>query len=222
MRVALARAVVTRPKVRLFDEPLSNLDAQLRERMRDELRAIQLKFGITSLYVTHDQSEAMAISDRVVVMRNGMIEQDDAPPVIYARPKTEFVARFMGCANILSAPVVRREGNEVGPAIAGETVAAPLGGGDYHPGDTVRCVLRPEHARLDASGSRSRSGASSIRAATSNISSISTGRNAPSWTISITGAASWPWAERSTSRSRGAPLWIIGPASDEAQSDKAA
>ena len=73
-RVALARAVVTQPKVLLFDEPLSNLDAQLRERMRDELRAIQLRLGITSLYVTHDQSEAMAISDRVVVMRNGVIE----------------------------------------------------------------------------------------------------------------------------------------------------
>ena len=221
-RVALARAVVTRPKVLLFDEPLSNLDAQLRERMRDELRAIQLRFGITSLYVTHDQSEAMAISDRVVVMRNGVIEQDDAPPAIYARPKTEFVARFMGRANILSAPVVRRESGEVGLAIAGETIAAPLSGGDYRPGDRVRCVLRPEHARLEASGAPL-----TVRRVVYQGSHVEylvvidgqdctvldnlyhrNGIAAVGETIHVSLA--------------GAPLWIIGPASDEAQADKAA
>jgi len=100
-RVALARAVVTQPQVLLFDEPLSNLDAKLREYMRDELRKIQQEIGITSLYVTHDQSEAMAISDRVVIMRAGRIEQQGDNREIYSNPMNSFVANFMGKANFV-------------------------------------------------------------------------------------------------------------------------
>ena len=100
-RVALARAVVIEPSVLLFDEPLSNLDAKLRESMRDELRALQQRLGITSLYVTHDQSEAMAISDRIAVMNQGAIEQLDSPTEIYDNPHSRFVAGFIGEMNFL-------------------------------------------------------------------------------------------------------------------------
>ena len=152
-RVALARAVVTQPKVLLFDEPLSNLDAQLRERMRDELRAIQLRLGITSLYVTHDQSEAMAISDRVVVMRNGAIEQDDTPLNVYSRPGTGFVAEFMGKANILEGKVETVDDETVRVRVA-STIAFAIarGGRAFRPGQAVRCVVRPEHVRVDPEG----------------------------------------------------------------------
>ncbi|MFT3876642.1 MAG: ABC transporter ATP-binding protein [Propioniciclava sp.] len=100
-RVALARAMVMRPKVLLFDEPLSNLDAKLRVQMRTEIRSLQQRLGITALYVTHDQDEAMSLSDRIVVMNKGKIEQCGTPDEIYRRPATVFVADFIGSANFL-------------------------------------------------------------------------------------------------------------------------
>ena len=107
-RVALARALVMRPKVLLFDEPLSNLDAKLRVQMRNEIRRLQKRLGITSIFVTHDQDEAMTLSDRVVVMNRGRIEQIDAPEIVYRRPASVFVADFIGRANFLDATVVAR------------------------------------------------------------------------------------------------------------------
>lgn len=104
-RVALARAIVMEPSVLLFDEPLSNLDAKLRVYMRSEIRRIQKEVGITSIYVTHDQSEAMSMSDRVVVMNKGIIEQVGTPNEIYNKPATEFVADFIGVANILDCKI---------------------------------------------------------------------------------------------------------------------
>ena len=104
-RVALARAIAFSPDVLLFDEPLSNLDAKLRAEMRVELRALQHRLGVTSLYVTHDQEEALAISDRVVVMNVGGIEQLGTPEDIYNRPKTRFVADFVGSANLIAGRV---------------------------------------------------------------------------------------------------------------------
>jgi len=101
-RVALARAIAFSPTVLLFDEPLSNLDAKLRAEMRVELRALQRRLGVTSLYVTHDQEEALAISDRVIVMNVGGIEQIGTPEDIYDRPKTRFVADFVGSANLIA------------------------------------------------------------------------------------------------------------------------
>ena len=101
-RVALARAMVIRPRLLLLDEPLSNLDAALRLEMRAELRRLQRALRITMLYVTHDQDEALALSDRVVVMREGRIEQDAAPAALFMRPATAFVARFMGYENLLA------------------------------------------------------------------------------------------------------------------------
>ena len=108
-RVALARAVVTRPDILLFDEPLSNLDAKLRERLRIEIRELQRRLAITTIYVTHDQAEALVISDRIVVMNNGRIEQMGDPLQIYRAPGTPFTAEFIGQANILDAKVASIE-----------------------------------------------------------------------------------------------------------------
>ncbi len=110
-RVALARAIVVEPEVLLLDEPLSNLDANLREEMRFEIRRLHDEFKITTVYVTHDQSEAMVTSDRIVVMNKGRIEQIDAPHVLYARPKSRFVAGFIGRTNFLEGT---RRGGDVG------------------------------------------------------------------------------------------------------------
>jgi iron(III) transport system ATP-binding protein len=109
-RVALARAIVVEPEVLLLDEPLSNLDANLREEMRFEIRRLHDEFKITTVYVTHDQSEAMVTSDRIVVMNKGRIEQIDAPHVLYGRPKSRFVAGFIGRTNFLAGA---RQGGEV-------------------------------------------------------------------------------------------------------------
>jgi len=109
-RVALARAIVVEPEVLLLDEPLSNLDANLREEMRFEIRRLHDEFKITTVYVTHDQSEAMVTSDRIVVMNKGRIEQVDAPHVLYARPKSRFVAGFIGRTNFLEGA---RQGSDV-------------------------------------------------------------------------------------------------------------
>jgi len=120
-RVALARAIVVKPQVLLLDEPLSNLDANLREEMRFEIRRLHDEFRITTVYVTHDQSEAMATSDRIAVMNAGRIEQVDAPHVLYTRPRTRFVAGFIGRTNLLKAEL--RDG-EVG--FGGVSVPAGL------------------------------------------------------------------------------------------------
>lgn len=101
-RVAIARALVVEPKILLLDEPLSNLDAKLRLKMRVEIRQLQQKLGITTIFVTHDQEECFSISDKVAVMNNGIIEQYDTPEVIYSAPKTEFVARFVGFENFFT------------------------------------------------------------------------------------------------------------------------
>ena len=110
-RVALARALVMEPEVMLLDEPLSNLDAKLREEMRFEINELQRKLGITIVYVTHDQSEAMAMSDRIVVMGNGRIHQIGSPWEIYKKPANAFVAEFIGLANFLEFDDINANGN---------------------------------------------------------------------------------------------------------------
>lgn len=109
-RVALGRALAVRPFVILFDEPLSNLDAKLREQVRFEIRKIQREFALTAIYVTHDQSEALAMSDRIFVMNGGRLEQAGAPEAIYRFPRTRFVADFIGSANVLDAQVLGEKG----------------------------------------------------------------------------------------------------------------
>jgi iron(III) transport system ATP-binding protein len=145
-RVALARALVMEPKVLLMDEPLSNLDAKLREQMRTEIRRIQQQLGITSVYVTHDQIEAMTLSDRIVVMNEGVIEQIGTPTELYRHPRTRFVAGFIGRANFVPG-VVKAVGAErdavVVEALKQEIVVA--GVQDHHTaGEEVTLIIRPE------------------------------------------------------------------------------
>ena len=144
-RVALARAIVIKPAVLLLDEPLGALDKMLREEMQLELRSLQQRLGITAVFVTHDQEEALTLSDRVAVMRNGVIEQTGAPREIYDRPRTEFVAGFLGASNFLGGTVVTREG-------ATAIVETPAGHAtvlaDASVGQKVRIVVRPERLRI--------------------------------------------------------------------------
>ena len=110
-RVAVARAIVLKPKVLLFDEPLSNLDAKLRRQVREDIREIQQKLGVTTIYVTHDQEEALAISDKVIVMNNAVIAQEGSPKDLYNNPKNKFVANFIGDANVVNAEIENKEDN---------------------------------------------------------------------------------------------------------------
>jgi iron(III) transport system ATP-binding protein len=148
-RVALARAIVYEPRVILFDEPLSNLDAKLREQMRVELVRLQKEVGITSIYVTHDQSEALVMSDRVVVMNNGVIQQIGNPQTIYAHPANTFVANFIGVANLMQGVLLGRSGGLCDIEIALGEGRAPLrlqaaGGDGAKTGDKITLSLRPE------------------------------------------------------------------------------
>ncbi len=143
-RVALARAVVFQPEVLLFDEPLSNLDAKLRVEMREQIRALQKRIGITTVYVTHDQEEAMAISDRIAVMDRGEIVQQGSAHQLYYRPASEFVARFIGRTNILPGRIVSAAEIE----IEGLRIALATG---RAVGETVQLVVRPEMIELGPS-----------------------------------------------------------------------
>ncbi|MFF5176455.1 ABC transporter ATP-binding protein [Micromonospora sp. NPDC000316] len=149
-RVALARALVIRPRTLLLDEPLSNLDAKLREETRTEIRRIQRDSGLTSLYVTHDQAEAMSMSDRIAVMQSGRVQQVGAPHEIYYRPANAFVARFIGRSNVLSLPVVGAGETRVTVRLPGGAtvdVGAAAGHG-LTEGDTALVSARPEHITL--------------------------------------------------------------------------
>ncbi len=148
-RVALARAVVIEPKVLLFDEPLSNLDAKLREYMRDELRNLQKRLGITSLYVTHDQSEAMAISDKIVIMNEGIIEQQGTPQEIYEYPNSKFVADFIGTSNVLSVKVEEKSAAGVKIKFNEKSFTIPNpGNSELQIDQTAFAIIRPESIHL--------------------------------------------------------------------------
>ena len=151
-RVALARALVIEPSVLLFDEPLSNLDAKLRVSMRTEIRRIQQEVGITAIYVTHDQSEAMALSDKIIIMNKGVVAQVGTPQEIYYRPNSEFVADFIGEANFLRGKMTgRAENGHVMLDVAGNTVNV-LGRDGMEEGQDYTVVLRPEAASLADKG----------------------------------------------------------------------
>jgi iron(III) transport system ATP-binding protein len=144
-RVAIARAIVIEPRVLLLDEPLSNLDAKLRVEMRGEIRGLVKSLGITAVYVTHDQEEALAMSDRIAVMRAGVLEQVAPPAAIYRHPATVFVAEFLGTTNLLTGAVRRHEGEIAIVAVGGHEFAIA----DRRPlGTTVQLSLRPEALRL--------------------------------------------------------------------------
>jgi iron(III) transport system ATP-binding protein len=150
-RVALARALVMEPGVLLFDEPLSNLDAKLRVYMRTEIRKIQKKVGITAVYVTHDQSEAMSLSDRIIIMNKGKIEQVGTPKEVYYTPSTEFVADFIGTANFINADIASVEGQIAHISVYGKKISVPYNG-SKKAGDKCRVVLRPEAVEIGKEG----------------------------------------------------------------------
>jgi ABC-type Fe3+/spermidine/putrescine transport system ATPase subunit len=147
--VALARALVYRPRVLLLDEPLAALDRKLREGMRDELRAIQRSVGITTVFVTHDQAEALGLSDRIAVMSRGRIEQLASPREVYERPATRFVADFIGASTLLRGRAVAADRvTVVGGAVLRVAAGRPL-----TEGAEVELAIRPERIRLaDAGG----------------------------------------------------------------------
>jgi len=142
-RVALARALAPQPRVLLLDEPLSALDAALRVELRGELRELLKRLSITAVHVTHDQEEAMAIADRVGVMREGRLEQVDRPPELYERPRTPFVASFLGRANLWPGVIVSLSSGEALVEVAG--VRIPAKGEAPAPGEEVYVFFRPEH-----------------------------------------------------------------------------
>jgi spermidine/putrescine transport system ATP-binding protein len=146
-RVALARALVIRPAILLLDEPLSNLDLKLREEMRVEIAELQRRLKITTVFVTHDQGEALVMSDRVAVMNAGRIEQIGPPAEIYERPTSRFVAEFIGRMNLFPGRVARDGGNLVVRTAEGPTLALPLPPGATD-GAAVNVAVRPERARI--------------------------------------------------------------------------
>ena len=144
-RVAVARAIVLEPEVLLLDEPLSNLDAKLRRHVREEIRQIQQRLGLTAVYVTHDQEEAMAVSDRIIVMKNAEIAQEGSPSDLYEAPKSAFIADFIGDANLAACDIENRDGDMAAVRMNGQTYVVPHG--DLATGP-AQMVLRPHNLRL--------------------------------------------------------------------------
>ena len=140
-RVAVARAIVLEPKVLLFDEPLSNLDAKLRRQVREDIREIQQKLGVTTIYVTHDQEEALAISDKVIVMNKAIIAQEGSPKDLYNFPKNKFVANFIGDANDVTAEIIQKQSNTYGLKLAEMNIKIES---NRDLNDKVSLALRPE------------------------------------------------------------------------------
>ena len=150
-RVALARALVVEPSVLLFDEPLSNLDAKLRVSMRTEIRRIQQRVGITAVYVTHDQSEAMALSDQIIIMNQGVVAQIDTPEEIYYHPESKFVADFIGEANFLQGVLKEKDGDKGSMEILGNTLAVENVSAIDN-GKECIMVMRPESVQIADAG----------------------------------------------------------------------
>ena len=148
-RVAVARALVLEPQVLLFDEPLSNLDAKLRRRVREDIRELQQKLKLTSVYVTHDQEEALAVSDRIIVMRNAEIAQEGPPHELYEQPVDRFVADFVGDANLVEVEIDQIENGKAIIRIAGSKLQLPHRG--LKPGK-ADLAIRPEAVLLEDAG----------------------------------------------------------------------
>ncbi|MCC7483700.1 MAG: ABC transporter ATP-binding protein [Burkholderiales bacterium] len=167
-RVAIARSLVIEPEVLLLDEPLSNLDAKLRVEMRAEIRQLQQELRITAIYVTHDQEEALAISDRIAVMQGGRIEQMDAPETIYRTPATPFVAEFMGTTNLLTGAVAGIDRDLVRIRVGGQEFVARSAAGAPS-GGLITFSLRPETLRLLAAGAAPPPGWASLTATVQRV-----------------------------------------------------
>jgi len=153
-RVAIGRAIVREPNIFLFDEPLSNLDAELRVQMRVEIARLHQRLGNTMIYVTHDQTEAMTMADKIVVLNGGKIEQVGAPLDLYNKPKNKFVAGFIGSPkmNFLDAKIVASDDGSAVIDLAGQTVRLPRRLGSLQPGQPVTLGARPEHLNVGDRG----------------------------------------------------------------------
>ncbi|MET4175757.1 putative spermidine/putrescine transport system ATP-binding protein [Bradyrhizobium sp. LA6.1] len=150
-RVAIARALVLHPRLMLFDEPLSNLDAKLRVEMRAEIKQLHAQLGLTSIYVTHDQAEALSLSDRIVVLREGVLMQVGTPQEIHDRPKNVFVADFMGFRNFLDVTLGKEAGGMIEAGFKGQILQARARD-SFRPGEHAVLAIRPEDVRLGKSG----------------------------------------------------------------------
>jgi putative spermidine/putrescine transport system ATP-binding protein len=163
-RVALARALVFNPAALLLDEPMAALDKRLREHMQEEIKALQKSLGISVLFVTHDQDEAMAMSDRIVVMKDGRIVQSGPPEEVYNHPVTDWVASFLGDTNLIPATVISREGGEAVVDLGG------LGAGRVRDrgarGDKYAVSIRPEHLTFRVAPGRENSGTGELVSST--------------------------------------------------------
>jgi iron(III) transport system ATP-binding protein len=157
-RLALARALVNEPPLLLLDEPLSNLDAKLREEMRFELKRLQHELGITTVFVTHDQAEALVLSDSIAVMRDGRMEQVGTPREIYERPASRFVADFIGAANLIEGRIEGRQPDGLYAVKAGTGLLRASFPADLSAGTSVTVVVRPEHVRVQPDASLSANG----------------------------------------------------------------
>jgi iron(III) transport system ATP-binding protein len=151
-RVAVARAIVLEPKVLLFDEPLSNLDVKLRRRVREDIRALQQSLALTAVYVTHDQEEALAVSDRIIVMRGGRVVQDGSPRELYEQPADRFIADFIGNANLLPVAAMRVDGETARIRLQGFTMSLPHRGllDSTQSRQDLLLAVRPEAIRIRA------------------------------------------------------------------------
>ena len=168
-RVALARALVNRPAALLLDEPLGALDVKLRRQMQLELKRIQHTLGTTFVYVTHDQEEALAMSDRIAVMNGGRVEQMGSPREIYEHPRTAFVADFIGSLNALELRIDELVGEHAVMRVAeDERIVAALGAG-HRPGETVRIAVRPERVRIAPGESPLQDGGSHLRGTVAEV-----------------------------------------------------
>lgn len=151
-RVAVARAMVLKPKVLLFDEPLSNIDSKLRRSMREDIRTLQKSSGITSVYVTHDQAEALAVSDEVIVINEGKIEQQGPPKSLYHHPKTAFVANFIGESNVVDA-TLEKDGNRKWVVLGDTRILLPMGRKVPAREGPIKISLRPEMVHIKSESS---------------------------------------------------------------------
>jgi|TARA_B110000967_G_C18822707_1_gene529618 iron(III) transport system ATP-binding protein len=160
-RVAVARALVLEPEVLLFDEPLSNLDAKLRRRVREEIRELQQKLSLTTIYVTHDQEEALAVSDRIIVMNEAVIAQEGTPHQLYEEPANLFVSDFIGDANLVKAEILRIDGDEAEVNIGGIQLKLPHRG---IPAGEVDVGIRPQAISLNTAVNKDEISATIIKA----------------------------------------------------------
>jgi iron(III) transport system ATP-binding protein len=203
-RVALARAIVRRPSLLLLDEPLSNLDARLRDSMRRELATLIRQIGITALFVTHDQVEALSLADRLAVMEHGRIVQEGTPADIYERPANLFVARFLGAANVLGGRIEERDcQGRIRIALDGGGSCLTLGT-EHRPGASVDVVLRPENLTISA-----RPPKDDRNAIAGRIVALAFQGSSVEYEVDIGGDASLRVLARAQAElARGAPVWI--------------